>query len=204
MLTIYFTRHGQTEWNVNQRMQGWGNGELTEIGLSDAKNLAVRLHDTPIDKIYASTSKRAYQTAEIIAESRNIPIVKDDVFREMCFGDWDGQYRDDIIAQYPEDFRIFWEEPQNFKRETCETFNDLQNRVKQALQMIIDQNSDGTILVVAHSIFLRMVFATIKHLPISEIFTQKRPENTSLTKVIYDGNTLKIEYESDMSHSNWS
>lgn len=201
MLTIYLTRHGQTEWNVQHKMQGWGNGELTELGLADAKNLAVRLHDTPIDKIYASTSKRAYQTAEIIAEGRDIPVIKDDVFREMCFGDWDGKFRDDIMAQYPEDFHTFWEEPQNFKRETCETFSELQNRVKQAMQMIIDQNNDGTVLVVAHSIFLRMLFATIKHLPISDIFTQKRPENTSLTKVIYDGKTLHIEYESDMSHS---
>jgi len=201
MLTIYFTRHGQTEWNVQQRMQGWGNGELTELGLSDARNLAVRLHHTPIDKIYASTSKRAYQTAEIIAEGRNIQMIKEDVFREMCFGDWDGKYRDDIIEKYPEDFHTFWHEPQNFKRETCETFTDLQNRVKQALQIIINQNSNGTVLVVAHSIFLRMVFATIKNLPISEIFTQKPPENTSLTKVVYDGSTLKIEYESDMSHA---
>lgn len=201
MLTIYFTRHGQTEWNVQRRLQGWGNGELTELGLSDAKKLAIRLQDTPLDIIYASTSKRAYQTAEIIATGRNIPIEKKDVFREICFGDWDGQYVDDITAQYPDDFHTFWKEPQLFNRETCETFSELQYRVKQALQFIVDQNSEGTVLVVAHSIFLRMLFATIKKMPISQVFTQKAPANTSLTKIIYDGTDFKIEYESDMSHT---
>ena len=42
MLTIYLTRHGQTEWNVMHRMQGWGNGELTELGITGAKKLSTR------------------------------------------------------------------------------------------------------------------------------------------------------------------
>lgn len=202
MLTIYFTRHGQTEWNVQQRMQGWGNGELTELGISDAKNLASRLNNTPIDKIYSSTSKRAYETAEIVASKRNIEIIKDDLFREMSFGDWEGVNRDDVIAKCPDDFKAFWETPHLFNRNGCETFADLQERAKQALQMIIDQNKDGTILVVAHSIFLRMTFAHIKGLPISQIFDgQNPPGNTSLTKVLFDGHKFTIEYEGDMSHA---
>ncbi|MGN1401934.1 MAG: histidine phosphatase family protein [Bacillus sp. (in: firmicutes)] len=202
MLTIYFTRHGQTEWNVQQRMQGWGNGELTAKGIADAKSLAVRLKDTHLDRIYASTSKRAYETAEIIAEGRDIPVVKADVFREMSFGDWEGVNRDEVKASCPEDFHAFWETPHLFNRKGSETFADLQERVKSALQMILEENQDGgTVLVVAHSIFLRMATATIKGLPIADIFTQDPPANTSLTKVTFDGNKLAIEFEGDMSHS---
>ncbi|MFS0784381.1 histidine phosphatase family protein [Bacillus sp. 1P06AnD] len=201
MLTIYLTRHGQTEWNVLHRMQGWGNGELTEKGISDAKNLAVRLKDTHIDRIYASTSKRAYETAEIIDNGRGIPITRDDLFREMYFGDWDGELRDDIIAKYPDDFSCFWETPHLFKSINGEEFTDLLERVKKAIDKIIAENEEGTVLVVAHSIFLRMAFAYIKQLPISDIFKQDPPGNTSLTKVQYDGETLHIEYEGDMSHT---
>lgn len=204
MLTIYLTRHGQTEWNVLQRMQGWGNGELTELGIADAKKLSSRLKDTHLDKIYSSTSKRAYLTAEIIKNGRDIPLTKDDVFREMCFGDWDGQFRNDIIANYPDDFHAFWETPHNFDRSNfgCETFAQLKERVQKALQMIVEQNKEGTVLVVAHSIFLRMLLAIIKQMPISDIFKQNAPANTSLTKVLYDGQNFIIEYESDMSHAN--
>ncbi len=200
MLTIYFTRHGQTEWNVQQRMQGWGNGELTESGIADAENLSLRLKDTPIDKIYTSTSKRAYLTAEIVAGEREIPIVRDDLFREMHFGDWEGIHRNDVMTNYPDDYHAFWETPHLFKRESCESFADLRDRTEKALEKILKENESGTVLVVAHSIFLRMTFAILKELPISDIFTQNPPGNTSLTKVVYDGSKLHIEYESDMSH----
>ncbi|MGM9926110.1 MAG: histidine phosphatase family protein [Bacillus sp. (in: firmicutes)] len=200
MLTIYFTRHGQTVWNVERRMQGWGNGELTELGIRDAKNLAVRLHNTHLDKIYSSTSKRAYETAEIIAEGRNIPVIKSDLFREMGFGPWDGMLRDDVIAQYPDVHACFWETPHLFTLEGSESFLDVQERAKQALDLILAENQGGTVLVVAHSIFLRVMFATIKNLPIAKVFEQNPPGNTSLTKVVYDGKQLTIEYEGDMSH----
>ena len=201
MLTIYLTRHGQTEWNVQKRMQGWGNGELTESGIADAKKLAVRLQDTHIDKMYASTSKRAYETAEIVRNGRDIPVIKDDLFREMCFGDWDGQYVDDIKSSCAEELRCFWETPHLFKREGNESFAELQERTKKALQMLVEQNKDGdTILLVTHSIFLRTATAIIKQLPVSDIFTQDPPGNTSLTKVVYDGDTFRIGYEGDMSH----
>ncbi|MEH6944544.1 histidine phosphatase family protein [Bacillus sp. JJ722] len=201
MLTIYFTRHGQTEWNVEHRMQGWGNGELTELGRSDAYNLAVRLNNTHLDKIYSSTSKRAYETAEIISNGRNITLIKNDLFREMYFGEWDGMLRDDIITKYPDDHKCFWETPHLFEGKGGETFFDIQNRAKQALQLILDENKEGTVLVVAHSIFLRVIFATLKNLPIAKVFEQNPPGNTSLTKVVYDGKALTIEYEGDMSHA---
>ncbi|WP_050613760.1 histidine phosphatase family protein [Bacillus testis] len=200
MLTIYLTRHGQTEWNVLQRMQGWGNGELTEKGISDAKKLAVRLKDTPIDRIYASTSKRAYLTAEMIENGRGIPITRNDLFREMNFGDWDGVFRNDIIAKYPNEFECFWERPHLFEAINGENFTDLLERVKEALHLIVSENKEGTVLVVAHSIFLRMAFAYIKQLPISDVFKQDPPGNTSLTKVTYNGQTFKIEYEGSMTH----
>ena len=202
MLTIYLTRHGQTEWNVQKRMQGWGNGELTESGIADAKKLAIRLQDTHIDKMYASTSKRAYKTAEIVRNGRDIPLAKDDIFREMCFGDWDGQCVDDVRAACAEELECFWERPHLFKREGNESFMDLRERTKKALQMLVEQNKDGdTILLVTHSLFLRTATAIIKQLPTSDIFTQDPPGNTSLTKVIFDGEKFTIEYEGDMSHA---
>ncbi|QQS98635.1 histidine phosphatase family protein [Peribacillus psychrosaccharolyticus] len=63
MLTIYLVRHGQTEWNLTGRMQGWENSDLTPSGIIDALALGKRLKDTPIDCIYTSTSERAAYTA---------------------------------------------------------------------------------------------------------------------------------------------
>ncbi|MGM9929549.1 MAG: histidine phosphatase family protein [Bacillus sp. (in: firmicutes)] len=201
MLTLYLVRHGQTEWNVMHKMQGRGNGELTEKGVADAKALARRLADTPIDKIYSSSSKRAYETAKLIDSDRHIPLETSDDLQEMYFGEWDGQFVDDVKARYPQEYETFWEAPHLFEGVNGETFSDVQKRAEKALKTILESEKDGSnVLVVTHSIFLRVLLATIKNLPLSDVFKQNRPGNTSLTKVIVDGESLHIEFEGCVKH----
>jgi broad specificity phosphatase PhoE len=202
LLTIYLTRHGQTEWNVQKRMQGWGNGELTDQGRQDALALAKRLKDVKIDAVYASSSKRAYETAEIIVGDREIPIIKDDLLREMHFGDWEGRTRDEIEREYPEAFKAFWETPHLFDRGDGEVFSQVQERAKLAFQKIIEQHKEGTVLVVSHSIFLRVLIAYIRQLPLEKLFTQTPLGHTSLTKVVIKDDLHHIEFEGDTSHLN--
>ena len=54
-MKIYFTRHGQTEWNVLRKLQGWNNSNLTEKGIEYAMRLAHRLKDVDFDYIYSSS-----------------------------------------------------------------------------------------------------------------------------------------------------
>ncbi|RFU60660.1 histidine phosphatase family protein [Peribacillus glennii] len=200
MLTIYLTRHGQTEWNVEGRMQGWGNGELTEKGINDAIALGQRLKDIPIDTIYSSTSKRAFQTADLIKGERNIPIVKDDLFREMSFGDWEGRIRQEIEKEYTEEFKVFWETPHLYNRNSGELFSHVLERAQTSFEKIIGDHRTGTVLVVTHSIFLRVLLSYIKNLPLDKLFNQNAPGNTSLTKIMIKDRQLEIIFEGDMSH----
>ena len=61
MTTIYLTRHGQTEWNIEKRLQGHGNSPLTEYGIDRAKELSKRIEELDIDCIYTSPIERAYK-----------------------------------------------------------------------------------------------------------------------------------------------
>lgn len=200
MLTIYLTRHGLTEWNVNRRMQGWGNGELTEKGIKDAKALGQRLADTSIDKVYSSSSKRAYETAQYIIGDRSISLIQMDDLREMNFGDWDGRVRDEVEAEYPEEFKIFWEKPHLYDRNSGETFEHVRKRAISALEHIIEENKEGTILVVTHSIFLRVLMTYIKNIPLADVFKATPPGNTSLTKIEVKDGQLELIFENDMQH----
>jgi broad specificity phosphatase PhoE len=92
-------------------MQGWGNAELTETGVQNALALGQRLKEVSIDVIYSSMSKRATHTAELITASREVPIIQDDLLREMSFGDWEGKFRDEIEKEYSAEFTAFWETP---------------------------------------------------------------------------------------------
>ena len=200
MLTIYLTRHGLTEWNVNRRMQGWGNGELTEKGIRDAKALGNRLADTTIDKVYSSSSKRAYETAQYIIGDREISLIQMDDLREMNFGDWDGRIREEVEAEYPEDFKTFWEKPHLYDRNSGETFEHVRKRAVQAFERIIEEHKEGTILIVTHSIFLRVLMTYIKDIPLSDVFKATPPGNTSLAKVEVENGQLNLIFENDMQH----
>ncbi len=200
MLTIYLTRHGLTEWNVNRRMQGWGNGELTEKGVNDAKALGKRLADVPIDKVYSSSSKRAYETAQYIIGDREISLIQIDDLREMNFGDWDGRIREEVEAEYPEDFKIFWETPHLYDRNSGETFEHVRKRAIRALEHIIEENKEGTVLIVTHSIFLRVLMTYIKDIPLSDVFKATPPGNTSLFKLEVKDGELSLIFENDMQH----
>ncbi|RFU67397.1 histidine phosphatase family protein [Peribacillus saganii] len=200
MLTIYLTRHGQTEWNLERRMQGWGNAELTSQGLQDAAALEKRLNNLHFDAIYTSTSKRAYHTAEIIAANRKVEIIKDDLFREMSFGDWEGRIIKDIEKEFPAEYKSFWETPHLYTRDQGEQFSEVQKRTESALKLIMKNHPSGTVLVVAHSIFLRILIAYINGIPLEHLFKQKALGHTSLTKAIVEDRKPKIVFEGDMSH----
>ena len=200
LLTIYLTRHGLTEWNVNRIMQGWGNGELTEKGINDAKALGKRLADVKIDKVYSSTSKRAYETAKYIIGDREISLIQDDDLREMHFGDWDGRIRDEIEAEFPDEFKIFWETPHLFETETGETFHQLKKRAVDVFERIIEENPSGTILIVTHSLFLRVLLTHIKNTSLSDVFKATPPGNTSLTKLEIQDGKMELLFENDMQH----
>ena len=201
MLTIYLVRHGQTEWNKYGRMQGRGNGELTDKGRKDAKSLGKRLHDTPLACIYSSTSKRAYETAGIIAGNRPIPIVRKENLQEMGFGDWEGQYKTDLETGFPEDYICFWETPHLFqKREGGEDFGEVRERAAGALNEIIANHSEGAVLIVAHSIFLRSLLAAVKEIPSDQLFSRPGLGHASLTKLTVSGGKIAIAFENDMSH----
>ena len=75
-MKIYLIRHGETDWNLEQRLQGATDIPLNENGLELARETAKGLQDVPFDVVYTSPLTRARQTAEIIRGHRNIPLIE--------------------------------------------------------------------------------------------------------------------------------
>lgn len=109
--TLYLTRHGETKWNVEKRMQGWQDSPLTEKGRQDAKRLGKRLEAVELAAIYTSTSGRALETAELVRGGRLIPIYQDERLREIQLGDWEGKTHDEIRQMDPTGFDHFGTRP---------------------------------------------------------------------------------------------
>ena len=85
-MNIYFVRHGQTDYNLKEIIQGASDIELNETGIKQAYQTKEKLKDIKFDKIYSSPLKRAKKTAEIIGEDRKITVEVDDRLKEISFG----------------------------------------------------------------------------------------------------------------------
>lgn len=93
MVNLYFVRHGKTEYNETQQVQGWSDSPLTAPGVEAAQNTALGLADVPFSRAYTSDFPRAVRTAEIILENnRATPpeLIRMEELREVNFGKYEG------------------------------------------------------------------------------------------------------------------
>ncbi len=101
-MKLLLTRHGQTGWNVEGKIQGQTDTELNETGIKQAEVIREKLFNQKIDIIISSPLKRARKTAEIIARGRDIPIIIDERLSERDFGEFEGKTREEF------DFDEIW------------------------------------------------------------------------------------------------
>ena len=154
-VTYYYVRHGQTEFNVEGRMQGWCDSPLTEGGIKDAYKAKEDLKDVPFKRAYSSDFPRCKTTAGIILEDRDIEITYSEKLRETNFGALEGL----LIKDYFEDI--------DYRRRVTLDWSDIggenmemeQKRVKEIYREIYDACDDGDmVLVVSHgAVFMHML-----------------------------------------------
>ena len=102
--TILLVRHGETFDNARQIMQGQTQGCLNETGKEQARQVAQRLAQEPVDVVVASDLQRAVQTAEIIAESHGLTVVTTPLLRERDWGGFTGRFIPDLKGEvWPDD-----------------------------------------------------------------------------------------------------
>lgn len=195
---IYLTRHGQTLWNIEKRLQGRGNSPLTEEGIERAKELRDRIKDINIDIIYSSPIERAFSTANIIKGDKNIEVVTEDGLMEMCFGDYEGRITDEVKKENPNwDISLIMKGNIDLAAPNGENLTEVRERVAKTMNKIIEENRGKTILIVAHGITLKALMYYFKDEDVnSEVMGQ-----ATLTKINVDeNNTFDIEFKNDNSH----
>ncbi len=197
MTTIYLTRHGQTEWNLEKRLQGHGNSPLTEFGLNRAKELSDRIKDIDIDVIYTSPIERAYKTACIVKGYKDIEVKIHEGLKEMNFGDYEGKITEEVMKENPDwDISAIMRGNLEMRAPNGETLGEVRERVNYAMREIIKENEGKNILIVAHGITLKAIMA---------FFNDKEANNevmgqATLTKVTVDGENFDIKFKNDGSH----
>ena len=100
--TIFLIRHGETVWNRESRMQGYRNVPLSDSGREQAAKLADYLKNETFHAIYSSDLSRAAETAQLVAEKHQMPVIVFPEFRERNCGEWEGLTHDEVSRKYPD------------------------------------------------------------------------------------------------------
>lgn len=143
-MAVLMTRHGQTDWNVEKRVQGKADIELNATGIEQAKITSEKLKDEKIDIIIFSPLKRAKQTAEIINQTLNCPIIYEDGISERDFGEFEGKQGTDF------DFEGFWSYKKNLQYDKAENIRDFFERIYSTLDGMTEKYKGKNILIVSH------------------------------------------------------
>ena len=202
MLEIYITRHGATKWNIENRLQGWLNSELTESGIRNAIQLGKRLSDREFNRIYTSPSKRAQETAKLIKADKNTPLSIMGDLKEISFGDWEGQTQEEIEKDFKEEYFNFWNKPHlyNHQYHNAEALKTFKKRVDEAMKLIISDNTSGKILIVTHGVVIRAIMSFCWNIPTEKMWDPPIIHGTSLSIVNYDGQRFNKVLLGDTSH----
>ncbi len=162
MLNIYLVRHGQDEDNAKGILNGRRDMPLTEIGISQAKELAEKIKAAGLkfDKIFASPLQRAYKTAEIVADSLGMEKPgKLDLLIERDFGIMTGQPHTKIKEICSPEILQTKMITYFLSPEGAETFPELVERAKKLIDFLNHNFSEGNILLVTHGDFGKMIYA---------------------------------------------
>ena len=198
-MRLYITRHGQTQWNTEGRLQGWMNSPLTPKGLERAERLRDAIRDIDFDIIYSSDQYRAVKTAEIIKDGKDVEIRQIMELREIGFGLWEGQRLVDINKKYFEEFNNYMTNPMKYKSCGGETIEELFDRVERGLKVIVESGGEN-VLIVAHGVTIKALVTILKGLPRGTISEIDVFPGTSLSVFRKSGELWALELEGDTSH----
>lgn len=104
---FYLVRHGETELNVKRIMQGHRDSSLTEIGISQAKDLGRKLKFIHFDAVFSSDLLRARRTAEIITAEKNLTVSTTKLLRERSFGKYEGWEFQKYFDRFEKDLKKY-------------------------------------------------------------------------------------------------
>jgi probable phosphoglycerate mutase len=185
MTTLHFIRHGQSVWNAEIRIQGTSDPDLSELGVSQAKALVGKL--PAFDKVYSSDLARTRQTTSNILQGNIDHVDFRPSLREIHLGPWEGVLLKDATEQYPVETDIFRNQPEKFSLDGAESFHELQQRARNAIDEILDECEGHAehVLVVSHGAFLKSLLIDYAGWGLNDIWTNPHMDNCGHSIVKY-------------------
>ncbi len=190
---IILIRHGETDWNLERRIQGGSsNPPLNAKGREQAESLAQRLEEEEIQAIYSSPLQRGLDTARVIARYHKIEVAIEPSLREIEAGELEGvtlaelgRHFSELLIQNAGD-NIFPRVPGG------ESLPEVQQRGWGAVQSLAEKHPDGALVLVSHYFVILSIICLVLGLPLSQI-SRLRLGTGSISIINLDGHEARLE-----------
>ncbi|CDK68495.1 Phosphoglycerate mutase [Morganella morganii IS15] len=161
MSQVFLVRHGETEWNVQRRIQGHSDSPLTQSGIDQAKQVAARLKNEGITHIIASDLGRTQQTAKLIAEACGCEIIADPRLRELNMGVLEKRQIHTLTAEEEGWRKSLLNGAEDGRIPEGESLAELESRMRAALESTLDLPEGSKVLLVSHGIALGCLIGSV-------------------------------------------
>ncbi|HWQ73296.1 MAG TPA: histidine phosphatase family protein [Desulfitobacteriaceae bacterium] len=201
MTRIILTRHGETEWNIERRVQGRLDSPLTEKGQTQARSLALRLRNESIQYLYSSDLPRAIATAEEIRRELQLErVIPEPRIREFSFGDWEGKLWDELRQTYCDIFRVWDNTPQLVRVPNGDNMYTFTEKVWEYFQELIARHQGETICLVSHGLTLKLLVTRALGFTVDEWLKTPLQFNTAVNIMEVKGTKINPIILGDCSH----
>ena len=207
MNKLVLLRHGQSQWNLENRFTGWKNVPLTEKGESEAKKAGelIKKHKINIDKVFSSVLERANRTAEIaikhtelnnLFENNKLVMTCSEKLNERDYGDLVGLNKQETANKFGKDQVQIWRRSYETPPPNGESLKDVVNRVSPYFSSEIKPllDSHKNILIAAHGNSLRAIMIMIGLYKHEEISNIELPTGSPLCLDYKDGKLINDYY----------
>ncbi|MDW7616858.1 histidine phosphatase family protein [Peribacillus sp. SIMBA_075] len=187
MTTICLVRHGQTDWNALGKLQGQTDIPLNELGKIQARQCGEFLSEEDWDVIISSPLKRARETAEIISNYIEVPVIEKIAFIEKNFGVAEGMTAAERKAAFTD--KLYPGQ---------ENQDSLRNRLMNGLQEIQKEYPDKKVILVAHGAVIHFILRLMSNESI--VSKEMRLFNACLSTIRFDADSWIIDDFNQVNH----
>lgn len=185
MARLVLLRHGESQWNLENRFTGWVDVPLTPKGIEEAKHAGEKLRGFTFDRAFTSVLERANETLRLALDvigQPTIPIEKDKALNERMYGDLQGLNKAETAKKYGEAQVKIWRRSYDVPPPGGESLKDTAERVLPYYEQTIKPYllKGETILIAAHGNSLRALIMELEQLTREQVLELNIPTGAPL------------------------
>lgn len=199
MTQLLFIRHGETDWNAQQRFQGQIDVPLNAMGRAQAARLGQRLAPETHDALFSSDLSRAQETAAPLAAAWGRQPTLVPGLREQSFGVLEGLDVPTIKQRHADLWQQWLQHRGDFALPGGESLQQFHSRVMDAVRTLANSGAGQRLVIVTHGGVLDMLWRTARGEPVEGLRQCEIP-NTGINRLHWANNTLHIDRWADDAH----